>query len=506
MQQARSGTAKLFLFLILWVATGPMGLPFVVHAQVPTISWSKPENLSNTPTSSSHAVTVSDSFGFVHVFWTEEVGGEALASGENVHGGNTIYYRKWDGSRWSPTVDILLVPDDSTADYVAATVDRQNRLHLVWTGQSKLYYSSALSRYADTVQAWSKPVALPGESARSQFEASIAVTSDSIVHVAYAGILVSGDAIGVFHTMSTDGGLSWAAPQRLSDPLSADERGYTAVRLYPDRVGRCHVTWAGYNRLGFGVAVFYARSDNGCLSWQPSRRMMDTTLDQSFTGSFPTLMEDANQQLHLIHVGKTVVGRVHWVSSDAGESWTQTHDIIQEMQGVNGYVVPVVDGSGSMHLVINMRPNATQITGIYYAPWAGDDFVPIVPVVINQASTNSAHYASVTVRLGNEIHVVWTQALGGEIWHVRGQISGQPAIPSISPPSDDGRTFAGTVQAMHSVPPDPLPIQNAIPLKLDRSDKTDLISQSQAAAIAPSVFFVVLLVACVLIWKRLRAG
>ena len=47
------------------------------------------------------------------------------------------------------------------------------------------------------------------------------------------------------------------------------------------------------------------------------------------------------------------------------------------MVGVNGYVVPIADGAGQLHLMIDMRTKDTQTVGIYYARWLRDSWSPV---------------------------------------------------------------------------------------------------------------------------------
>jgi hypothetical protein len=108
------------------------------------------------------------------------------------------------------------------------------------------------------------------------------------------------------------------------------------------------------------------------------------------------------------------------------------------MIGINGYVFPVVDGAGQLHLIINMRPEATQVVGVYYSSWLGDRWSPVVPLVNDIPAAESAHYTAAAVVHGNEIHIVWNQIRPGEIWHVRGVIqnvapSKLEAVPTILP-------------------------------------------------------------------------
>jgi hypothetical protein len=153
----------------------------------------------------------------------------------------------------------------------------------------------------------------------------------------------------------------------------------------------------------------------------------DAAIDNGFI-SFPSLQALGGDELVLIYVGQDAVGRVERTSSDAGRTWSEPRTIIADMVGVNGFMVPLLDGAGNPHLVINMRTMAKQLNGIFYAPRAGQDWEPISAAAVDERSGKSAHYADAAVRLGNEIHVVWSQARGSEIWHVSGQISGVPAL------------------------------------------------------------------------------
>jgi hypothetical protein len=118
------------------------------------------------------------------------------------------------------------------------------------------------------------------------------------------------------------------------------------------------------------------------------------------------------------------------------------------MIGINGYVVPIVDAAGQLHLIVNMRPMATQKVGIYYSSWTGSDWSPVVPLAIDTPAANSAHYTAAVVAHGNEIHIVWNQISGGEIWHLRGVI--QNVAPVQTSPA-----------------PTPMPAPTAVPAPTD---------------------------------------
>ncbi len=401
-----------------------------------TVQWTEPLNISDSQTTSTHPAIVADAYGYVHVFWCEDVNGREVAPDEVGDPPNTILYRRWDGQAWTEPVDILAVPGDALADYVAATVDNENRLHLVWTGLVNLYHSSAPANLAGSARAWSTPEVIATDSARSGYESDVAVDSQGNVHIVYAA---GGSGAGVFHTMTASAGGAWTTPVRISDYLRSNEVAFAHVRLAADGAGRLHAAWSTSNLNGYGQAVYYARSDELGSAWEPAVLLADALTNTGFVG-FPNLLAVGRDDLILIYVGEQARGRIERTSTDGGKTWSEGRPILDSMTGVNGFMIPLQDGAGSLHLIVNMRPVADQRTGIYYAPRSGFDWAPIIPVAVDEPYGPDAHYADATIRLGNEIHVVWKQHHGAEIWYARGMVYGvspaaAQAVPAMSLPT-----------------------------------------------------------------------
>jgi hypothetical protein len=135
---ARSVCLQVALLCFLWSS-----LTQPVASQEGPISWSKPLDLSNTPQGSGHPAIITDSYGYVHVFWSEDLGGRLMRPQDSLPSGNTLLYTRWDGESWSEPNDILSISDDAVADFASVTIDPNNRLHVVWSGQKNIYYSSA---------------------------------------------------------------------------------------------------------------------------------------------------------------------------------------------------------------------------------------------------------------------------------------------------------------------------------------------------------------------------
>lgn len=366
---------------------------------------------------------------------------------------NTILYRQWNGERWTEPLDILAVVGDPLADFVAATVDQWNDIHLVWTGLTRLYYSTAPAAEAYSIKAWSAPQVISGDSARSSYESDVAVDSQGTVHIVYAA---RGSQTGVFHIMAIPNSSRWSTPTRISGFLRENEVAFKDVRLVVDALDRLHAVWATANDNGYSQAVYYARSEHAGEVWDEHVMLADATINTGFTG-FPSLLTHGQDELLLIHVDEGNKGRIERTSADAGRTWSEPRFILTSMEGVNGFLVPLSDGAENLHLVINMRPSADQRTGIYYAPRAGLDWAPIIPVAVDAPYGPSAHYTDAVVRLGNEIHVVWTQLRSGEIWHVQGTINGLAPAPPRATPSPRPQQIAPPAETAGR-PPSVIPV------------------------------------------------
>lgn len=474
-------------------------LPRPVAAQS-SVTWNEPVNLSQTLTGSLHPAIVADPQGNVHVFWSEDVNGPTLQQDDNAGPADTIMYKRWDGEQWSEAVEILAVPDDELADYVSIAIDHSGRIHLVWTGITNLYYSTALLSDAASVHAWSKPEVITSESARTRYEANIAVDSQDNIHVVYAA---KGSAPGIFHMVLAHNNAYWSSPVRVSNYLQENEAAFSELRFIIDDENRLHAVWSAVSISGFNQAVYYAGSEAFGETWYPPIQLGNIAASEGFMG-FPSIISPEKDKLLVIYGNDTNKFRRERISNDAGRTWSDAHLILLEMEGVNGFLIPLMDNAKNLHLIINMRPSANQVTGIYYAPRNGEDWSPITPVAVTPPSAPTAHYTDAVIRLGNEIHVVWTQLRGGEIWYVKGIINNvDPVKPESLPPLS--LQAPAIVQASPEVNPVSeslltiTPAVTAESLIKDMNTTPPPAAASSARAILISTIFVVVMLAIVII-------
>jgi len=430
-----------------------------IAVDAPAIAWSDPENVSQSPTSSGHPTMVISKDGNVHVFWSEDVNGLPLHSGEPPAMGNAIAYSRWDGNRWTRPVDVLSVPTESIAGFPEAAVDTEDNLHLVWIGQRTVYHSQAPAEQAASAHAWSTPVAVAHGDLPRSHPVDVAVDSASVIHVLMSDNSYGGSARV---TRSFDGGVSWQPLQEISAPPGPLEASFSRVRLMVDATDRLHATWQSDQAEGYGQGVYYARSTDGGLQWEPPQRFGYRDAGETFV-AFPNLVSRNGGEMHAFYIDGWHVGRWHRISLDAGESWSAAEHIITSMEGINGYMAPVMDGRGRLHLIINMRTRSDQVVGIYHAMWLEGNWSAVRPVDVSSPAARSAHVASAAVRLGNEIHTVYVDLGGGEIWHVCGTISDIESQMTMAAPALDSAPLPTAV-----APPTPLPTLVPRPLvKLD---------------------------------------
>lgn len=490
-----TGSIRLLPIVLLWL----WGMGAVsVAAQSYDVTWLKASNLSNTPVNSEHPAIVADSFGYVHVLWSEDVGGEPFDHDKGPHSGNSIVYMRWDGSSWTPLMDILFVPNDPIAKFVAVDIDANNRLHAVWTGQSNLYYSNALSWQAESAHAWSQPVIVASNSARTRWESDVVADASGNVHILYA---TRGDEPGVYHIRSQDGGVTWEQPTKLSEPFDRLETSFSNVKTVMDGAGRIHAVWETNQEEGYGQAVYYARSTDGGQSWTAALQKGYRESGE-FEVSWPYIIAVNESELHLIYVDGAADGRYHRISRDGGATWSDPYHIIPDMEGVNGYVFPVVDGGGRMHLIINMR-TITQIGGIFYADWLGDSWSPVVRIDLTDQG-GGAHYTAGAMRLGNELHVVWTQLSRGEIGHIYGIIPSISQTPPLDVPTPQSPAPTPSPRATEDIL---LPTTTPIPPPATLPPTASTPAPSTFSLLNPVVISIgtsLFLVGGVVLWTRVR--
>ncbi len=367
--------------------------PIDGQADVPG-GWTTAYNLSNSPVASNTPFILADPYGGVHVFWAEDIVPDPAGTLDAV-ALDTIYYAYWDGTAWSGPVDILVSPDGGMAASPKAVVDSKGILHVIWGGNSGLYYSAAPTQAATSVWAWSKPTPVP-----SGDMPALGIAPDDSLVIVYVR-----DYIAIEMIRSTDGGQSWSKPQLIATP---DREGVSvwAPAVAVDDQGIIHAAWAEY-LLPDGwppVDVFYARSTDGGLGWTPPQALAGDKQGQ------PTILAASGGTIHLVWSATAeMAGRYYRWSADRGQTWSETIRITSRF-GFHPNDL-MLDNAGVLHLVTSSGDLTQSSDVVVYTFWEGEHWAELTQV----SDTGYSNTASATLSEGNLLHAVWVgEGLDGE--------------------------------------------------------------------------------------------
>jgi hypothetical protein len=439
-------------------------------AQSPDSSWTEFINISRTATASTIPCIVADTAGNVHVFWSEDVGGETEnillnpegtpqldARGNQINyltgAGNTLYYTRWDGEAWIEPIDIIINPY-GLIEYPSSTVDIHGILHVIWVGSeganTRLYYSRAVSWKANSAFAWSKPVVLAEPVLFAYYPATVVADSSGGIHILFSQL---GTDPGAYILNSYDWGNTWSDPIYLytTDDPSGNNEGVSTVRLIIDKEDHLHATWTRYDKGGNGKAIYYSQSrDLGktwsepfeVAKWQPGWYEVDW-LNVGVVGD----------EIHLVWEGSSnVATQVERFSYDSGLTWSEPNYILPNIVGENGFANLVVDSANQLHLLVVKRGDGYTLShGIWYTSWEGNHWRdPIllgttISSIYSMASNfdehalssllrgtftgNGLRYQEATIVNGNELFVIVVNEWDGEIWSSHTTLSSPFVLP-----------------------------------------------------------------------------
>lgn len=440
------------IFLLGWLSSDQAVIPSALAQQN---GWSEVENISQTPTASAYPCITSDKAGYVHVLWSEDIGGitqnlDFLSNGSPnldpwgnqinrlIDLGPTLYYTRWDGSTWLEPVDVQYNSfPQGDITFPEAVVDPDGYLHTVWVSTQAefafLSYSQALASSAESARTWTKEVVLANNILNAYYPIDIAADHSGGLHIIYSQI---GQTPGVYTINSFDGGNTWSAPINLYRTYDARglQEGTSQVRLEVDNKNRMHASWTRYGAGGNGKAIYYAQSQDQGQTWTKPFEVAEWQpgwyeVDWLSVG----VIDD---EIHLIWEGNATIALIfERISKDGGETWSRPKQIFQKLRGENGFTDLVVDSSGRLNLVFTKR-SSDQTHGIWYSTWETTHWAD--PTVLGSDNPNlygsldflsdadlvsiersllgrAVRYQKSTIVNGNELFVVFANEWGGEI-------------------------------------------------------------------------------------------
>jgi hypothetical protein len=438
----------ILLLMMFWLVT-------TATAQGP-VQWSAPVNLSNTQSSSTYPDVVTDPYGYIHVFWSENLDGPPVDPQEmGQEDSNSILYIRGDNQSWSEPIDIFFTQGGDEYKFPSAALDSAGILHLVWRSTGGILYSSAPAHQAGRVQAW-QPVQFLAP-AQAQEPARLFIDKNDILHLVFSAWANTqyGEKDGnIYYIQSKDGGQNWSEPIQLSEVSSAVQTFASSYDIAIDTQNKIHIVWQLSESPSFtGSSIHYIYSKDGGHSWSVPIEMAHRAENDNWA-SAPVIYALPPTEIHLTWVCGELPHRCHCWSQDGGLNWLPAVELFGEMHSMAGRDVLTVDGTGNLLWFAQLRyPNA-----IYYSQWLGGRWTDLQ--MAHGGLLQGGHYSKVAVSRGNQLNLVTVEQEMKEIYYIQGLTSGPPI--ELLPTPTTKPTATPTVEAVTATPNQNQIIQSTI--------------------------------------------
>jgi hypothetical protein len=354
--------------------------------------WSKPEVLASNPLGIFEPLSISDSSGQIHVFWTQE---DRTESGDRVI---PIYYTSTTGDGWLTPFKILNSPDNE-AENLQVAIDERDRLYLVWDGNrsGEIYFSWASADVASSPTEWEAPITLPSVKPLNSSPTIVASSSGNL-YVAYA--LTLNENRGIYLVNSSDGGRNWGSPRLVVDAVTAGMNMVDRPILAQTNSGRLHLIFTENALLGDRnpIALFYVASDDNGVTWSRTTPVTDHPLN------WFNLISPDGVQVHNLwqDIVENLASIWQGISTNDGETWSQPVNIAS-ISSVGGQVDVLSDEADRLYLVqIVDDPGKGQV--LKHWIWDGESWSTQEDLrVTNSTSVNIKSIEALTTKAGQLI-------------------------------------------------------------------------------------------------------
>jgi hypothetical protein len=403
----------LSLSLVLAILIGTM-LFIPSHAQ--SDWWSTPINISDTPNGSWFPDLAVDNMGNVHVVWCEtewdefQTGTEYLFYSQRNSQGWTQPNDLVAASRWIHRSSIAV--DTLGNLYLTFLEDNPPRygrgVYFGYAPVNTAYSAASWSDWRFIGGSWDGYVSDIVVDRENQLHVIYSESSGSDP----SDLCPQGNCSDVFYRNSQDGGRNWSAPVNLSRSAPGTKR----IGLMVDGQGSIHAFWdEGGDRYqpDVPIGVAHTVSHDGGLSWSTpvlvtSAFGMPHQIIAGFDGRGQTIIawRTANVSLE----GQPVADdHVYYQVSADGVSWSAPVPIpgILAREDVAQYdeYGMATDSAGDLHFVGSVRLSTSDPTpGIFHLQWDGERWS--APERISTGSGYPEH-PRIVIENGNVLHVVW---------------------------------------------------------------------------------------------------
>lgn len=356
-----------------------------VYAQ----TWSSAKRLTWTTTNSYWPVIATDSNNNPYIVWIDRAAYDYIYFTKSTDGGTT----------WMANKKLTWNNRDFVDPYLS--VDSFDNLHLTWwkndytINQRDIHYKKS----TDGGTTWTATKRLTWNM-WAESEPVIAVNSGTNLHIVWHDSSYGNREIS--YIRSTDGGITWFGPKRLTWNSGFSSRPYVAV----DSSNTPHVVW--YDDSSGNQEIYYKKSTDGGATWSTTKRLTWNS-GVSYT---PCIAVAPDDSLHMVWRDSTPGNNeiFYKKSTDGGTTWfgfkrlswnskESERPIISTGPDNNPQVVWPDISPGNFEIMYRQSANGgTTWSGSKRLTW----------------TSGESRFAFISVDPANNPHVVWHDNTSGD--------------------------------------------------------------------------------------------
>lgn len=347
---------------------------FLVQLMLQGQTWSPLQRLTWNSGGSQNPSIAADSASGIYIVWNDTTWGNC----------EIIYkYSTNSGDAWSNLRRLTWNTGFSNMPDIA--VDSAAGVHVVWEddtpGNSEIFYK----RSTDSGSTWSAPIRLTWNTGFSNYPI-IAVDSGSGIHVVWRDY--SPGNYEIFYKNSTNGGITWSAPKRLTWNTSPSMSPSIAV----DSSDNIHVVWR--DNLYFDIN--YRRSTDGGSTWSSRIRL---TWNAGL--GLPSIVADPGNGIHIICFQTITWFEIYYLrSTNGGTDWLGRKRLT--WSNTNSSPSITADSANGIHVVWQ----GLSPPEIFYKS-STDSGATWSPLTRLTWTMYHSYHPNITSDSANKIHVVW---------------------------------------------------------------------------------------------------
>ncbi len=313
--------------------------------------------------------------------------------------------------------------------------------YLAFAGWAGSTYGTDIffTKSSDGGRTWTTPLRVNGDAGgATQLEPSVALDVDNNIYISWSDN--RNGNYDIFFAESTDGGQSFSANVRVNDVTTNAQMDSDLAIDSQGSVPLVHVVWTdNRNAITTGPDIYYANSTDGGLSFNPSQR-----INNDATGAeqaHPSIALGPDRSAYVVWDDPRTGGRGRDIyftkSTDLGNTWVP-NILINDDTGNIAQTDPAI---------------AVDETGAIFLAWTDGRTTNTAPDIYATRSTNGGSSFAANVKVNDEAGAVWqgSPSLAASAGRVRlvwsdGRTVGSTGYDIYTASSTDGLSWSANLK------------------------------------------------------------